>query len=55
MKRKRRLMINVRVTGEEVRMFKSVAEYWGMSVADIIRQYVRKESSRIAGEKEVGQ
>ena len=55
MKRKRRFAIGVRVTGEEARMFKTVAMHWGMSISDIVRQYVRKESSRIAGEKEVGQ
>jgi hypothetical protein len=34
-------ILNVRVTDAEDRMVKALAEHQGMSVSDVIRQYVR--------------
>jgi uncharacterized protein (DUF1778 family) len=34
--------INVRVTDDEDRMLKALAEHQGMSISDVIRQYIRK-------------
>ncbi len=35
-------MLNVRVTDDEDRMLKALAEHQGMSVSDVIRQYIRR-------------
>jgi uncharacterized protein (DUF1778 family) len=34
--------INVRVTDDEDRMLKALAEHQGMSISDVIRQYIRR-------------
>jgi len=38
----REKMLNVRITDDENRMLKALAEHQGMSVSDVIRQYVRR-------------
>ena len=35
-------MLNVRVTEDEDRMVKALAEHRGMSIGDVIRQYIRR-------------
>ena len=35
-------MLNVRVTDDEDRMLKALAEHQGLSASDIIRQYIRR-------------
>jgi uncharacterized protein (DUF1778 family) len=35
-------MLNVRITDDEDRMLKALAEHTGMSISDVIRQYVRR-------------
>jgi uncharacterized protein (DUF1778 family) len=35
-------MLNVRVTEDEDRMLKALAEHQGMSLSDVIRQYIRR-------------
>jgi uncharacterized protein (DUF1778 family) len=34
--------LNVRVTDDEDRMLKALAEHQGMSISDVIRQYIRR-------------
>jgi uncharacterized protein (DUF1778 family) len=34
--------INVRVTDDEDRMLKALAEHSGLSISDVIRQYIRR-------------
>jgi uncharacterized protein (DUF1778 family) len=34
--------INVRVTDDEDRMLKALAEHQGMSISDVVRQYIRR-------------
>jgi uncharacterized protein (DUF1778 family) len=34
--------LNVRVTEDEDRMLKALAEHQGMKVSDVIRQYIRR-------------
>jgi uncharacterized protein (DUF1778 family) len=38
----REKMLNVRITDDEDRMLKALAEHQGMSVSDVVRQYVRR-------------
>jgi uncharacterized protein (DUF1778 family) len=40
--RQRTLNLNVRVTDDETRMLKALAEHQGMSASDVIRQYIRR-------------
>ena len=35
-------MLNIRITDDEGRMLKALAEYQGLSVSDCVRQYVRR-------------
>ena len=35
-------MLNVRVTEDEGRMLKALAEHQGLSASDILRQYIRR-------------
>jgi uncharacterized protein (DUF1778 family) len=35
-------MLNVRVTDDEDRMLKALAEHQGLNVSDVIRQYIRR-------------
>jgi uncharacterized protein (DUF1778 family) len=35
-------MLNVRVTDEEDRMLKALAEHQGLSISDVVRQYIRR-------------
>jgi uncharacterized protein (DUF1778 family) len=35
-------VLNVRVTEDEDRMVKALAEHHGMSISDVIRQYIRR-------------
>lgn len=35
-------MLNVRVTDEEGEMVKALAEHQGMSISDVIRQFIRR-------------
>jgi uncharacterized protein (DUF1778 family) len=34
--------INVRVTDDEDRMLKALAEHQGLSISDVVRQYIRR-------------
>lgn len=40
--RTRERVINIRVTEDEERMAKAVADHQGLSVSDIIRQFIRR-------------
>ena len=35
-------MVNVRVTDDEDRMLKALAEHQGMTASDVLRQYIRR-------------
>ncbi len=35
-------MVNVRLTDDEDRMLKALAEHQGLSVSDVLRQYIRR-------------
>jgi uncharacterized protein (DUF1778 family) len=38
----RNKVVNVRVTEDEDRMLKALAEHQGMSISDVVRQYIRR-------------
>jgi uncharacterized protein (DUF1778 family) len=40
--RTRTRALNIRVTDDEDRMVKALAEHQGMSISDVIRQYIRR-------------
>ncbi|HXN32583.1 MAG TPA: ribbon-helix-helix protein, CopG family [Polyangiaceae bacterium] len=40
--RRRELTLNVRVTDDEDRMVRALAEHQGLSISDVIRQYIRR-------------
>jgi uncharacterized protein (DUF1778 family) len=40
--RRRTGTLNIRVSDDEERMLKALAEHQGLSVSDVIRQYVRR-------------
>jgi uncharacterized protein (DUF1778 family) len=35
-------MLNIRISDDEDRMLKALAEYTGLSISDVIRQYIRR-------------
>jgi uncharacterized protein (DUF1778 family) len=35
-------MLNVRISDDEDRMLKALAEHQGMSISDVLRQYIRR-------------
>lgn len=35
-------MLNIRISEDEDRMLKALAEHQGMSISDVVRQYIRR-------------
>ncbi|HEY4012052.1 MAG TPA: DUF6290 family protein [Polyangiaceae bacterium] len=40
--RQRERVLNVRINDDEERMLKALAEHHGMSISDVVRQYIRR-------------
>jgi uncharacterized protein (DUF1778 family) len=40
--RQRGLTLNVRINDDEDRMLKALAEHQGLSISDVVRQYIRR-------------
>ena len=47
-------LLNVRMTDDEARMLKALAEHQGMSISDVIRQYVRRAFTEAFPKKPAG-
>jgi hypothetical protein len=47
-------VLNVRMTDDEDRMLKALAEHQGMSISDVIRQYVRRAFAEAFQPKRAG-
>jgi predicted transcriptional regulator len=51
--RSRSSAVTIRMSDEEVAMLKAIAEAKGLSVSDVLRQYVRREHEKLAKQGKV--